>query len=89
MPTITTLPSGAVVKLKGREHLPHHVHVEWKNDDEVLLQIEDGEIYSGNVPSHVLAEARAYIDSNRASLTAEFFRLNPALPRPRAPEVKS
>jgi hypothetical protein len=87
MPTVTTLSSGAVLKMKGREHLPHHVHVEWK-EEEVLLQIADGEVYAGEVPSHVLAEARAYIAENRDTLCERFFALNPNLPRPR-PESKS
>jgi hypothetical protein len=87
MPTVARLESGAVVKVKGREHLPHHVHVEWK-EEEVLLKIANGDIYMGEVPSHVLVEARAYVAANREALTERFFALNPTLPPPR-PETNS
>lgn len=82
MPIFATLDGSIVIRVNSREHLPHHVHVEWR-DEEALLCIADGAIYAGSLTGHILATALTFIAANRAALTEAFFTQNPNLPRPR------
>jgi hypothetical protein len=81
MPTVAILPNGVRIIIRGRDHLPAHVHVEWRSESAALI-IASGDIYAGALTGHVHTAARAYIAENAAALTAQFFAQNPQLPQP-------
>ena len=80
VPIIACLPGGIRIVVKGREHLPAHIHAEEGGVD-VLIIIATGEVYSGGISTYGLAAARAYVAEHRAALVAEFCARNPTLPR--------
>lgn len=82
MPTIATLEHNIVIRMFGRDHLPHHIHVEWRGEEAIVL-IADSTIYAGGLTGHVHAAVAVYVDANRAALTERFFAINPNLPRPK------
>lgn len=82
MPIIACLPGGIRIVVKGREHLPAHIHTEDVDVDvDVLNVITTGEVYSGGISTYGLAAARDSVAEHRAALVAEFCARNPTLPR--------
>jgi len=81
MPTVATLPNGARIVVRGRDHLPAHVHAEWRAEAAIIV-IATGDLYAGTMTGHVLAAVRAYVAENCPMLTQRFFAQNPQLPRP-------
>ncbi len=77
---IACLPAGIRIVVKGRKHLPAHIHAE-DGEVDVLNVITTGEVYSGGISTYGLAAARAYVAEHRAALVAEFCARNPTHPR--------
>ena len=73
---------GIKINIYNGDHLPPHIHVLY-GDDEVLLVIETGEIYTGWLPSKQLRKAKDWLLTNKAEAAQSFTLLNPHLYAPR------
>lgn len=60
----------------GREHGVPHFHV-WTPNTAAVIAIETLTVLSGAVDAKTLEEARAWADTHRGELLAEWRRLNP------------
>ncbi len=69
---------GIEIKVYAREHLPPHVHAEY-GEFEVLIEIETGEVYAGNLPRNKLKVAQKKVADKRAAVLEKFYELNPRL----------
>lgn len=80
---------GVSIHVRGREHLPPHIHV-FAGDDEALVEIRTGEIYRGYIPGNKLNVVREWLaeGNNRALVEENFYELNAQL-RPKQREGKS
>lgn len=79
MPTIEIF-DGIKIECFSGDHLPPHVHISF-GEYEVLLKIENGEIYKGNLPTKKLKKAVKYVLDNKEYLFAYFNEINPQLSR--------
>ena len=64
------------IQVFGREHGIPHFHV-WTPNAAAVISIETLAVLSGAVDAKTLEEARAWANSHRAELLAEWRRLNP------------
>lgn len=66
---------GIKVYVYSREHRPPHVHMVY-GEYELLLIIETGEIYAGNLPNKKMKRAREWISNNSDQALNIFYELN-------------
>lgn len=77
MPTIDRI-DGLKIVINNGDHRPPHVHAIY-NEFEVLLLIETGKIYAGDLPTKQLKRALDWVIENRDWALSVFYELNPEL----------
>lgn len=77
MPTIDSF-NGIKIHVYNGEHRPPHTHADY-NEFEVLIIIENGEIYSGNLPTKQLKLVFDWLSGNSEWALEVFYELNPKL----------
>jgi desulfoferrodoxin (superoxide reductase-like protein) len=87
MPTISMF-YGIVVLMYYRDNVQHHlphIHVRYQND-EVVINIENGDILTGNIPNKQMKLVQAWIEIHQEELKVNWelavngeepFRINP------------
>jgi hypothetical protein len=77
MPTIDSF-NGIKIHVYNGEHRPPHIHADY-NEYEVLINIENGEIYAGNLPAKQLKLVFDWLSGNSEWALEVFYELNPNL----------
>ena len=77
MPTIDSF-NGIKIPVYNGEHRPPHIHADY-NEFEVLIEIEKGVIYSGNLPNKQLKQVFDWLAGNADWALEVFYELNPEL----------
>jgi len=77
MPTLD-LFNGIKICVYNGDHRPPHIHAEY-NEFEVLVQIEYGAIYAGNLPNKQLKLVFDWLSGNSDWALQVFYELNPHL----------
>lgn len=77
MPTIDNF-NGIKINIYNGEHRPPHIHAVY-NEYEVLMTIENGIIYAGNMPSRQLKLISDWLSLNSQWALNVFFELNKEL----------
>jgi len=75
---------GVSIHIRGREHVPPHIHV-FSGDDEALIDIRTGEILEGDLSGKKLRTVQEWLKEgeNRKVVEENFYELNPRLrPQP-------
>jgi uncharacterized protein DUF4160 len=67
---------GIVFYLYADDHNPPHVHAAY-GDSEALLIIATSAVLTGWLPGAKLRQAQAWLEENRAAVSAAWDRLNP------------
>jgi len=73
MPTIDSF-NGIKIHVYNGEHRPPHIHADY-NEYEVLIEIERGIIYSGNLPNRQLKQVFDWLSGNADSGFRSFLRI--------------
>lgn len=77
MPTVDFF-EGIKICIYGGEHRPPHFHAVY-NEYEVLIEIESGAIYAGNLPNKQLKKVYNWLALNADWAKQVFYELNPEL----------
>ena len=77
MPTIDYI-DGIKINVYNGEHRPPHIHASY-NEFEVLIVIENGEIYAGDLPYKQLKHVFNWLSKNSVWALEVFHQLNPHL----------
>ena len=77
MPTIDYI-DGIKINVYNGEHRPPHIHATY-NEYEVLIVIETGEIYAGDLPNKKLKLVNEWLIGNSDWAMEVFQQLNPHL----------
>ena len=77
MPTIDSF-KGIKIHVYNGEHRPPHIHADY-NEFEVLITIENSEIYAGDLPSKQLKLVFDWLSGNSEWALEVFYELNPNL----------
>ncbi len=77
MPTIDSF-NGIKIHVYNGEHRPPHIHADY-NEFEVLIEVEKGVIYSGDLPSKQLKQVFDWLAGNTDWALEVFYELNPEL----------
>jgi len=77
MPNIDNV-NGIKINIYNGEHRPPHFHAVY-NEFEVLMEIETGKIYAGNLPGRQLKDVDAWLFENAEWALQVFYELNPRL----------
>jgi len=77
MPTIEIV-DGLRIVIHNGDHRPPHIHAIY-NEFEVLIEIETGRIYAGDLPTRQLKSAFDWIAGNKDLALSIFYELNPLL----------
>ena len=77
MPTIDSF-KGIKIHVYNGEHRPPHIHADY-NEFEVLIIIENGQIYAGDLPSKQLKLVFDWLSGNSEWALEVFYELNPNL----------
>lgn len=77
MPTIENV-DGVRIVIHNGEHRPPHIHAIY-SEFEVLIEIETGKIYAGDLPIRQLKKAFDWILGNKDLALSIFNELNPQL----------
>jgi len=77
MPTIDSF-KGIKIHVYNGEHRPPHIHADY-NEFEVLITIENAEIYAGDLPSKQLKLVFDWLSGNSEWALEVFYELNPNL----------
>jgi len=77
MPTIENVEDVKIVIHNG-EHRPPHIHAIY-SEFEVLIEIETGKIYAGDLPIRQLKKVFNWIAGNKDLSLSIFYELNPQL----------
>ncbi len=77
MPTIDSF-NGIKIHVYNGEHRPPHIHANYSGL-EVLIEIERGVIYSGDLPSRQLKQVFDWLAGNADWALEIFYELNPKL----------
>lgn len=77
MPTIDDI-NGIKINLYNGEHRPPHIHAVY-NEFEVLIVIENREIYAGDLPNKQLKKVFDWLSGNTDWALEVFYELNPEL----------
>lgn len=77
MPNIDRI-DGIKINIYNGDHRPPHIHAVY-NEFEVLITIEDNEIYAGHLPSKQLKKVFDWLAGNADWALEVFYQLNPNL----------
>ncbi len=77
MPLIESI-KGVKIHVYNGEHRPPHIHAVY-NEYEVLIEIENGKIYAGSLPSKPLKIVFDWLTENKEWAIEVFHQLNPEL----------
>ncbi len=77
MPTIDFI-NGIKINVYNGEHRPPHVHAVY-SEYEVLIVIETGAIYAGDLPIRQLKQVFDWLSGNSSWALQVFYQLNPKL----------
>jgi hypothetical protein len=77
MPTIDYIDGIKISVYNGEYRLPH-IHAGY-NEYEVLIIIENGEIYAGTLPNKQLRQVSNWLSGNSEWALDVFYQLNPHL----------
>jgi hypothetical protein len=77
MPTIDRF-NGININIYNGEHRPPHIHAIY-NEFEVLIVIENSDIYAGDLPSRQLKLVFDWLSGNTEWALEVFYELNPEL----------
>jgi len=69
---------GIKIHVYNGEHRPPHIHADY-NEFEVLIEIESGEIYAGNLPARQHKMVCDWLTGNTNWALQVFYELNPEL----------
>jgi hypothetical protein len=69
---------GIILVVYGRDHLPPHIHA-FHGDDEVLINIQTGEIVEGYLPGKKIKIVQKWLADNSKRAETIFYELNPGL----------
>ncbi|MCX6246151.1 MAG: DUF4160 domain-containing protein [Bacteroidetes bacterium] len=78
MPTIDTINTKLKIDVYNGDHRPPHIHAIY-NEFEVLIEIQNGSIYAGSLPSRQLRLVYKWLEGNRVWALSVFYELNPLL----------
>lgn len=70
MPRLASF-DGVDICMYFKDHAPPHVHA-FYGDDEALVVIADGSVYTGPLPGHELGLVRDYVAANEQELLARW-----------------
>ncbi len=77
MPTIEKI-NGIKINIYNGEHRPPHIHAVY-NEFEILILIENNEIYAGDLPNRQLKKVFDWLSGNSDWALEIFYQLNPEL----------
>jgi hypothetical protein len=77
MPLIESI-KGIKIHIYNGEHRPPHIHAVY-NEYEVLIEIENGKIYAGSLPSKQLKIVFDWLTENTEWALEVFYQLNSEL----------
>ena len=77
MPTLEVFDD-IKINIYNGDHRPAHIHVLY-NEYEVLITIEYGRIYAGELPEKQLRKALSWLKDNSEWALSVFYELNPTL----------
>ena len=77
MPTIEMI-DGIKINIYNGEHRPPHIHALY-NEYEVLIEMESGDIYAGDLPNKQLKKVFDWLAGNSDWTLEIFYELNPEL----------
>ena len=77
MPKVDTF-NGIKIYLYNGDHRPPHIHANY-NEFEILIVIETGNIYAGNMPNRQLKQVFDWLAGNTDWALQIFYELNPEL----------
>ncbi|MEI6048006.1 MAG: DUF4160 domain-containing protein [Bacteroidota bacterium] len=77
MPIVDTI-NGIRIHLYNGDHRPPHIHAKY-NEFEILIVIETGQIYAGDMPGKQLKQAFDWLSGNEDWALEVFYELNPDL----------
>jgi len=77
MPTIDNI-EGIKINVNNGEHRPPHIHAVY-NEFEVLIIIENKEIYAGKLPGRQMKTVFGWLSGNSDWAIKVFYELNPHL----------
>jgi len=77
MPTIEII-NGIKINIYNGEHRPPHIHAVY-NEFEILILIENNEIYAGDLPNRQLKKVFDWLSGNSDWALEIFYQLNPEL----------
>lgn len=77
MPNVDNI-NGIKINIYNGDHRPPHIHAIY-NEYEVLLIIETGDIYAGDLPTKQLKLAIDWLAGNSEWALEVFYELNPQL----------
>ena len=77
MPTIDSF-NGIKIHVYNGEHRPAHIHADY-NEFEILIGIERGMIYAGDLPAKQLKQVFDWLSGNSEWALEVFYELNPEL----------
>ena len=77
MPTIDNI-NGIKINVYNGEHRPPHIHAIY-NEFEILILIENKDIYAGDLPNKQLKIVSDWLTVNSDWVLKVFFELNPNL----------
>jgi hypothetical protein len=69
---------GIILVVYGRDRLPPHIHA-FHGDDEVLVNIQTGEVVKGNLPGKKIKIVQKWLTDNKKRAETIFYELNPGL----------
>ena len=77
MPTIDLI-NGIKINIYNGDHRPPHIHAVY-NEFEVLITIENGDIYAGDLPNTQLKQVFDWLSGNSDWALEIFYEFNPNL----------
>jgi len=77
MPKVDTI-NGIKIYLYNGDHRPPHIHAIY-NEFEILIVIETGNIYAGDMPNKQLKQVFDWLSGNTDWALDVFYELNPEL----------
>jgi hypothetical protein len=77
MPNIDSF-NGIKINIYNGEHRPPHIHAVY-SEFEILIVIENGEIYAGDLPTRQLKLVFDWLSGNSEWALEVFYELNPDL----------
>ena len=73
---VITLFDGIKIEMYFNDHAPPHIHAKYA-EHEVLVTIEEVDIYAGSLPGKQLKQVQQYVHSNQEKILARWQQYNP------------